>query len=87
VKESTLDLYEKYFQERQFEQLDLFQITHFSICRVCRSILQANLDEYFVPKSQIEIIKEYLEKLQKGIGYKKTADMYLFQKNTAAATT
>ena len=39
-----------------------------------------NLDEYFVPKSQVEITKEYLEKLQKGIGYKKTASVYLFQK-------
>ena len=39
-----------------------------------------NLDEYFVPKSQVGITKEYLEKLQKGIGYKKTAGVYLFQK-------
>ncbi len=39
-----------------------------------------NLDEYFVPKSQVEITKEHLEKLQKGIGYKKTASAYLFQK-------
>lgn len=39
-----------------------------------------NLAEYFVPKSQVEITKEYLEKIQKGIGYKKTASVYLFQK-------
>lgn len=39
-----------------------------------------NLDEYFIPKSRVEITKEYLEKLQKGIGYKKTASSYLFQK-------
>jgi hypothetical protein len=39
-----------------------------------------NLDEYFVPKSQVEITKENLEKLQKGIGYEKTASVYLFQK-------
>lgn len=39
-----------------------------------------NLDEYFIPKSRVEITKEYLEKLQKGIGYKKTASGYLFQK-------
>jgi len=42
-------------------------------------ISETNLDEYFVPKSQIEITKEYLRKLQKGIGYKKTASVYLFQ--------
>lgn len=41
---------------------------------------EKNLDEYFVPKSQIQITKEYLERLQKGIGYNKTADVYLFQK-------
>jgi len=43
-------------------------------------ISEKNLDEYFVPKSQIQITKVYLEKLQKGIGYKKTASEYLFQK-------
>ena len=43
-------------------------------------ICENNLDEYFVPKSQGELTKEYLEKLQKGIGYKKTASVYLFQK-------
>lgn len=39
-----------------------------------------NLDKYFVPKSQVAITKENLEKLHKGIGYKKTASVYLFQK-------
>ena len=43
-------------------------------------ISETNLDEYFIPKSQIQITKEYLEGLQKGIGYKKTAGVYLFQK-------
>jgi hypothetical protein len=43
-------------------------------------ISEKNLDEYFVPKSQIQLTKEYLEKLQKGIVYKKTAGVYLFQK-------
>ena len=52
----------------------------FSVKNEKYRISENNLDEYFVPKSQIEITKEYLEKLQKGIGYKKTADVYLFQK-------
>ena len=39
-----------------------------------------NLDEYFIPKSQIRITKEYLENLQKGIAYEKTASVYLFQR-------
>ncbi len=43
-------------------------------------ISEKNLDDYFVPKSQIQITKGDLEKLQKGIGYKKTASGYLFQK-------
>lgn len=43
-------------------------------------ISEKNLDEYFVPKSQLQISRDYLEKLQKGIGYKKTANAYLFQK-------
>lgn len=43
-------------------------------------ISEKSLDEYFVPKSQIKITKEYLERLQKGIGYKKTAGVYLFKK-------
>ena len=43
-------------------------------------IRETNLDEYFVPKSPIQITKEYLEKLQKGIGYKKVGSAYLFRK-------
>jgi hypothetical protein len=43
-------------------------------------ISETKLDEYFIPKSQIRITRDYLEKLQKGIGYKKTAGVYLFQK-------
>lgn len=39
-----------------------------------------DLDAYFVPKSHDEITKEYLEKLQKGIRYKKLASEYLFRK-------
>lgn len=43
-------------------------------------IRETNLDQYFVPKSPIQVTKEYLEKLQKGISYKKTGSAYLFQK-------
>lgn len=43
-------------------------------------ISETNLDEYFVPKSSGQITKEYLEKLQKGIGYIKTGSVYMFQK-------
>lgn len=52
----------------------------FSVKNEKYRISKINLDEYFVPKSQVEITKEYLKKLQKGIGYKKTASVYLFQK-------
>ena len=38
------------------------------------------LDEYFIPKKNIIVTKELLEKTNKGIGYKKPADYYLFIK-------
>lgn len=43
-------------------------------------ISETNLDAYFAPKSSQPVTKEGLEKLGKGIGYKKTASVYLFQK-------
>ncbi|MBD3385253.1 hypothetical protein GF407_10055 [candidate division KSB1 bacterium] len=46
------------------------------------SIRETNLDEYFVPKSPIRVTKEYLEKLQKGIAYKRVGNAYLFRKVT-----
>jgi hypothetical protein len=52
----------------------------FSLRKETYQISETSLDEYFVPKSSQQITKEYLEKLQKGIGYKKTAGVYLFQK-------
>jgi hypothetical protein len=41
---------------------------------------EKNLGEYFVPKKETDITKEYLEKIQKGIGYKKTASSYIFSR-------
>ena len=52
----------------------------FSVRNGKHRISETNLNEYFIPKSQIQITRAYLEKLQKGIGYKKTAGVYLFQK-------
>lgn len=45
-----------------------------------RQISETNLDEYFAPKSSQPVTKEGLIKLRKGIDYKKTASVYLFQK-------
>jgi hypothetical protein len=39
-----------------------------------------NLDLYFKPKKQIDVTQEYLLSLNRGLGYKKTANHYLFQK-------
>jgi hypothetical protein len=39
-----------------------------------------NLDKYFIPKKPREVTKEYLESIQRGIGYKKTASSYLFNR-------
>jgi len=55
-------------------------IAVFSVKNAKHRISLNNLDEFFIPKAQIAITREYLENLQKGIGYKKTASGYLFQK-------
>ena len=52
----------------------------FSVRNGKHHISEQNLDEYFIPKKEIQITKGYLEMLQKGIGYKKSAGVYLFQK-------
>lgn len=43
-------------------------------------ITDRNLESYFIPKKQIQVTKEYLEKLGKGIGYTKTANSYIFRR-------
>ena len=40
----------------------------------------SNLGEYFIPKRDIDITKEYLYKMRKGVGYKKVAQLYVFQR-------
>ncbi len=44
------------------------------------SLKTENLDEYFIPKKDIITSEELLEKTKRGIGYKKSADYYLFRK-------
>jgi len=39
-----------------------------------------NLDKYFIPKKDIIVTKELLEKTNRGVGYKKPANYYLFRK-------
>ncbi len=40
-----------------------------------------NLDKYFIPKRQgLNITKEYLKKLNRGVGYTKTSSVYVFKK-------
>ena len=41
---------------------------------------QKNLEKYFIPKKAVNITEEYLEKRQRGVGYKKTAGNYLFKR-------
>lgn len=42
---------------------------------------ETNLEAYFVPKSsKIKVTREYLIERQRGIGYQKSANAYLFQK-------
>jgi hypothetical protein len=40
----------------------------------------ASLAEYFIPKKDIQVTREVLLERGKGIGYTKTAALYLFQK-------
>lgn len=39
-----------------------------------------SLDQYFIPKKDINVTREFLFERKKGIGYTKTASLYLFQK-------
>ena len=39
-----------------------------------------NLDQYFIPKKEIEHTKTHLLTINRGIGYKKTASHYVFKK-------
>jgi len=39
-----------------------------------------NLEEYFIPKKNITVTKELLEKTNRGVGYIKSANYYLFRK-------
>ncbi len=43
-------------------------------------IKKTDLDSYFVPKSSVQLTREYLMQLQKGIGYTKSSSAYLFRK-------
>ena len=39
-----------------------------------------NLEEYFIPKKNITVTKELLEETNRGVGYTKSANYYLFRK-------
>ena len=50
------------------------------------TISEMNLPEYFIPKSEFEVTRAYLEKIQRGIGYTKTASGYVFRKVKSGLT-
>jgi hypothetical protein len=41
-----------------------------------------NLDQYFIPKKNIEITVEFMESHQRGVGYTKTATNYVFKRTS-----
>jgi hypothetical protein len=44
-------------------------------------ITDKNLDKYFIPKKpELKVTKEYLKKINRGIGYTKTSSAYVFKK-------
>ncbi len=38
------------------------------------------MEDYFIPKKKIPITKEYLNRIQRGIGYQKSAFAYIFER-------
>ena len=44
------------------------------------SLSEKDLAPYFVPKKEIEITREYLESLGRGLGYTKSAFSYIFKR-------
>ncbi len=44
------------------------------------SFSDKNLELYFIPKKPVEITKDYLKKIQRGVGYTKSATNYLFRR-------
>ena len=45
------------------------------------SISNKNLEKYLIPKKEIKITKELLNKTMKGVGYTKSPSGYIFRKN------
>jgi len=43
-------------------------------------IIEKDLDSYFIPKKAIKVTRNYLKKIQRGIGYTKPAESYIFEK-------
>ena len=44
------------------------------------TISTKNLEDYFVPKKDINISEEFLDSHMRGVGYKKTATDYIFKR-------
>lgn len=45
-------------------------------------ISSASLEQYFIPKRPLHITRDYLYELGKGVGYTKTAPLYIFQRTS-----
>lgn len=43
-------------------------------------LLDDDLEEYFIPKKDIEVTREYIRKHRRGIGYRKSANSYIFKR-------
>jgi len=48
--------------------------------KVNYTIIDSDLDSYFIPKKPIKITRSYLEQINRGIGYTKSATSYIFEK-------
>jgi len=60
---------------------DQFELDAIVLRRNGKHRLQRNnLEDYLTPKTDQLITRQYLEEIQRGIGYKKSASMYIFKR-------
>ena len=55
-------------------------VAGFSLRNGRYKVSKSNLDGYFIPKSSVQLTKEYLMKYHKGVGYTKPGIAYLFRR-------
>ncbi|MCA9838628.1 MAG: hypothetical protein KC422_17045 [Trueperaceae bacterium] len=83
----VLQTYQKYYVDRDYEQVDLFQLlkSEFAISHIIYPgsfihISPSDLEAYFLAKASTPLSKDYLHTLGRGVGYTKTAPLDFFRR-------